>query len=86
MLGTVTENSDANGDAFFIGALDATGPNVNKVVFSLSSITGGGDLGDFALDTVFLNDQVVAGTPEPASIFLAAGALLAFGWKLRTSA
>ncbi len=82
-LGFVTQSSDANGDAFFLGALDTTGPNVNKAVFSLTAINGGGDLGDFALDTLSLKNQVVTGIPEPATCFLMGAALLAFGWKLK---
>jgi hypothetical protein len=81
-LGSVSVNSDANGDPIFIGALDATGPNVTKAVFSLTSISGGGDLGDFALGTVSLNQQLTP-APEPASLFLVAGSLLALGWKLK---
>jgi hypothetical protein len=82
-LGSVTATSDANGDALFLGALDVTGANVTKAVFSLTAISGGGDLGDFALDTVSLNEQVSATTPEPVSAFLMGGALLALGWKLK---
>jgi hypothetical protein len=83
-LGFVTENSDASGDPIFIGARDVTAANVTKAVFSLTSITGGGDLGDFALDTLYLNNQVTtSGTPEPASALLIGGALLALGRKLR---
>jgi hypothetical protein len=81
-LGGVSVASDANGDGIFIGALDATGANVTKVVFSLTSIVGGGDVGDFAIDTVLLkNPTVTTGSPEPASLFLAGGALLALGLK-----
>jgi hypothetical protein len=77
-LGFVTISSDANGDGIFLGALDATGANVTKAVFSLTATVRGGDLGDFAIDTVLLkNPTVTTGSPEPASLLLAGGALLA---------
>jgi hypothetical protein len=87
-LGSVTVTSDSSGDAVFIGALDATGANITHVVFSLQSISGGGDLGDFAIDTVLLKNQatVTTGSPEPASLFLAGGALLALGWMRKRRA
>jgi len=86
-LGGVSVSSDANGDGIFIGALDATGANVTKAVFSLTATARGGDLGDFAIDTVLLkNPTVTTGSPEPASLFLAGGALLALGWKLKRRA
>jgi len=86
-LGFVTRSSDAAGDPIFVGALDATAANVTKAVISLTAITGGGDLGDFAIDTTFLNSQVVTTQgPEPGSMFLMGGALLALGWRLRRRA
>ncbi|HET7442846.1 MAG TPA: hypothetical protein VFJ47_16210 [Terriglobales bacterium] len=68
-LGTFTVISDANGDATYIGVLDQTGANINRVVFSLAGC-GSGDvncpLADFAIDTINLNVTVL-----PLSVTLA---------------
>ena len=64
LLGSVTANgvsAPAPGTALFIGALDKTGPNITKVVFSE---TAGTNLNDFAIATMFL------GVPEPSTMVL----------------
>jgi hypothetical protein len=77
-LGTVSETSDSAGDAIFIGALDAT-QEITSAVFSLTSVAPGDSYGnaagDFALDTLNLNEAVVTATPEPGSIFMLMGGL-----------
>jgi hypothetical protein len=60
LLGTFTVNSNANGDAVYIGVKDQTGPNINSVTFSLTSCVG--TCTDFALDTAFLNDTAALAT------------------------
>ena len=76
-LGTETEDSDAAGDAIFIGALDTTN-EVTKAVFSLTAVTPGDSygnaLGDFAVDTLNLK-EAVSSTPEPGSVLMLVGGL-----------
>ena len=60
LLGTYTVASDAAGDPVYLGALDASGPNINKVVFSLTACAS--LCTDFGLDTVNVN----AATAAPA--------------------
>ena len=70
LLGTVTENgvSDTTvGTAIFLGALDKTGPNITKVVFSE---TAGLNKNDFAIATMYL------GVPEPGTLVLLGSGLL----------
>jgi PEP-CTERM motif len=70
LLGTVTENGVSNstvGTAIFIGALDKTGPNITKVVFSE---TAGASKTDFAIGTMSL------GVPEPGTLVLVGSGLL----------
>ena len=70
LLGTVTESGVSNfapGTAMFIGALDTSGPNITKVVFSE---TAGSGLADFAIATMYL------GTPEPGTLVLLGSGLL----------
>lgn len=60
-LGSYSENSDSNGDPVYIGVKDTSGTNINKVVFSIVSTTNtDGDVTDFALDTMLLNDSPAA--------------------------
>ena len=69
-IGSVTESgvSDfAPGTAMFIGALDTTGANITKVVFSE---TAGNGLTDFAVATMYL------GTPEPGTLVLLGSGLV----------
>jgi PEP-CTERM motif len=69
LLGTVTESgvSTANpGTALFIGALDQSGPNITKVVFS--GVTA--PTTNFAIATMYL------GVPEPGTLVLLGSGLL----------
>lgn len=88
-LGFVTLTSDPAGDAIFIGAVDSVA-EVTKAVFSLTAAqpslnNSGNNLGDFALDTLFLaNARGVGPTvPEPSSILLLGfgGAILGFKFR-----
>jgi hypothetical protein len=55
LLHAFSEPSDANGDPIYIGVIDTSGANINKVVFSISSTTNPvGDITDFALGTLLL--------------------------------
>ena len=70
LLGSVTASGNSNtnvGTALFIGALDKTGPNITKVVFSE---TAGSNLNDFAIATMYL------GVPEPGTLVLLGTGLL----------
>jgi hypothetical protein len=64
-LGSFSEDSDGNGDAIYIGVIDTSGANINKVVFSIKSTTNpAGDVTDFAIDTLLLRS-----TGPPTLIF-----------------
>jgi hypothetical protein len=70
LLGSVTESGTSTsnpGTALFIGALDKTGPNITKVVFSEVSTT---NPNDFAIATMYL------GVPEPGTLVLLGSGLL----------
>jgi len=59
-LGSFSESSDSNGDPIYIGVKDTTGPNINKVVFSINSTANSaGNVTDFAVDTLLLNNPGV---------------------------
>jgi trimeric autotransporter adhesin len=60
LLATYTVASDTAGDPVYLGALDESGPNINKVVFSLTTCAS--LCTDFGLDTVNVN----AATAAPA--------------------
>src|SRR5258708_289260 len=60
LLATYTVASDAAGDPVYLGALDESGPNINKVVFSLTTCAS--LCTDLGLDTVNVN----AATAAPA--------------------
>ena len=64
LLGSVTLNGNSNGTpgtALFIGALDKTGPNITKAVFSE---TAGNHTNNFSIATMYL------GVPEPSTMVL----------------
>ncbi|HLJ17143.1 MAG TPA: hypothetical protein VKV15_21800 [Bryobacteraceae bacterium] len=63
-LGSTTQTSNANGDAFFLGALDTTAAHVTKAVFSLTAVSAGGDPADFAIDKLSMNVTTVTLTPN----------------------
>jgi hypothetical protein len=60
LLATYTVASDTAGDPVYLGAFDESGPNINKVVFSLTTCAS--LCTDFGLDTVNVN----AATAAPA--------------------
>ncbi len=69
LLGTVSESgvsTSTPGTALFIGALDKTGPNITKVVFSGTTAP----TTDFAIGTMYL------GVPEPGTLVLLGTGLL----------
>jgi hypothetical protein len=88
-LGFVTVQSDVDGDPVFIGAVD-TVAEVTKAVFSLTAAqtspnNSTNNLGDFALDTLFLTNapDTGASVPEPGTtLLLGCGATL-LGLRLR---
>ena len=58
LLATYTVASDAAGDPVYLGALDQSGPNINKVVFSLTTCAS--LCTDFGVDTVNVNTVTAA--------------------------
>jgi len=86
--------SDRNGDAVFLGVADDT-QEITRIVYSITSPAQGFSAGDFAVDTFYLLNNPLepqapapppaplpdppALIPEPGTIWLLAGALLAFG-------
>lgn len=71
LLGSVTESGVSNfapGTAMFIGALDKSGPNITKVIFSE---TAGNNLNDFAIATMYLGT-----VPEPGTMVLVGTGLI----------
>lgn len=83
LLGSFSENgvSNANGDnsAIYIGVLDQTGPNINKIVVSIS---GTSDNGDFAINKMSLT-KGQTGVPEPGSLLLLASGVLGLAGTMR---
>lgn len=53
LLGTVNATSNTAGDATYLGVIDNTGANIDKIIISLTSVTQGRTT-DFAIDTVYL--------------------------------
>jgi hypothetical protein len=82
LSGTGTVTSDLAGDPIFIAGLwSPAAANITKAVFSLTSCVacnGNGDLGDFVVDSLLLNDTT---TPEPSSLFLMAAGLAGLVWR-----
>jgi len=77
LLGSVTASGDSlasPGTALFIGALDKSGPNITKVVFSQ---TAGNGLNNFAIATMLL------GVPEPGTLVLWGSGLIALAGLAR---
>ena len=72
LLGTYTVASDTAGDPVYVGAQDESGPNINKVIFSLTKCAT--LCTDFGLDTVSVNAATAAPavTLSPASLAFAA--------------
>ena len=69
LLGAVSlagNSTSTPGTAMFIGALDKSGPNITKWVFTESS----GFVHDFAIGTMYLN------TPEPSTLVLLGSGLI----------
>ena len=58
LLATYTVSSDTAGDPVYLGALDESGPNINKVVFSLTACAS--LCTDFGVDTVNVNAATAA--------------------------
>jgi hypothetical protein len=75
LLATYTVASDTAGDPVYLGALDESGPNINKVVFSLTTCAS--LCTDFGLDTVNVNAATAAPavTLTPTSLTFAATAV-----------
>ena len=75
LLATYTVASDAAGDPVYLGALDESGPNISKVVFSLTTCAS--LCTDFGLDAVNVNAATAAPavTLTPTSLAFAATAV-----------
>src|SRR5229473_1657408 len=70
LLGSFTKTSDAAGDALYVGVQDQTGPNITKVVFSVTACAPVDSSGctDFAIDTVNLNVGPAVASFLPGSL------------------
>jgi Abnormal spindle-like microcephaly-assoc'd, ASPM-SPD-2-Hydin len=75
LLATYTVASDTAGDPVYLGAIDQSGPNINKVVFSLTTCAS--LCTDFGLDTVNINAATAAPavTLTPTSLAFASTAV-----------
>jgi hypothetical protein len=83
-LGTMSVTSDGSGDPLFLGFLDSS-QVVTSIEFSLTSCGGCSNLGDFAIDTLFMTDLPSGGggTPEPSTMLLLGSGLAGMAWVLR---
>jgi hypothetical protein len=83
-LGTHSYTSDAAGDALFIGAINSPLlANITSIVVSLTSCpacNGSGDLHDFAVDTLLVNEPLTGVIPEPSMYLLVGSGLAAITW------
>ena len=84
LLQKITALSDTNGDAIFIGGVDNV-QGITSAVFKLDSVATNpnnesNNLGDFAIDTLYLQNGSVA-TPEPGSLLLVGGGLMTLGLR-----
>jgi hypothetical protein len=58
LLGSFKEQSDTAGDPIYIGVIDSSGTNINKVILSIiSTANPAGDVTDFALDSLLLRSE-----------------------------
>jgi hypothetical protein len=78
----LTETSDSNGDPIFIGVLD-TLKEVTSIQVVLTSTGFGGNVDDFAVDTLKLKTLATTSTPEPSSFWLFSAVLPLLGWRGR---
>ena len=71
LLGSFTVASDTAGDPVYLGAIDQSGPNISKVVFSLTACSS--LCTDFGLDTVAVNAATLSApvTLTPTSLTFA---------------
>jgi len=71
LLGTFPVNSDAAGDAVYIGVQDQTAPNITKVVFSITACApvDSSACTDFAIDRLNLNQGPAVASSSPRSLF-----------------
>jgi hypothetical protein len=87
--GPFTVESDANGDATFIGVLDSTGPNITEVTFSTIPVPPAtscvGDCTDFAIDTVSLSAPTPTTTAAPTLTATATATRTATGTATATA-
>jgi len=87
LLGTVTVNSDSNGDPVFFGFTTTDPYGVGAIVLTGGSVPGGEFSNtNFAINEVTLLTQQPASTPEPATLLLFGSGLLIAARRLRKHA